>query len=241
MPNEPEPRVDVNLPIRVFGMDAGGKPFSQKAQARNISLHGAKVAGLEKQLKPGEVVGVQFGEQKTRCKVIWVVDAGPQKIEAGIKMVEGQPCPWQKEMSAPQPASETPRSLDKTEDKPPEGRDAESKRTGDKRKFPRQKVPFPVEIRDQQGGGAAMKTRTADVNGSGCYVETMMPFPVGKIVTITFWLGSEQISTSATVRTCDGGVGMGIEFTGLDQATQGRLQQRVNAMAADPESSKSKF
>jgi hypothetical protein len=34
---------------------------------------------------------------------------------------------------------------------------------------------------------------------------------------------------------------MGIEFTGLDQATQGRLQQRVDAMAADPESSKSKF
>jgi len=241
MPNEPEPRVDVNLPIRVFGMDAEGRPFSQKAQARNISLHGAKVAGLEKQLKPGDVVGVQFGEQKTRCKVIWIVDAGPQKIEAGVKMVEGQPCPWQKEMETPQAAAPPPRSLPKSEDKPSEAKAAEGKPTGDKRKFPRQKVPFPIEIRDEQGGGAAMKTRTADVNGSGCYVETMMPLPIGKIVTITFWLGSEQISTPATVRTCDGGVGMGIEFTGLDQATQGRLQQRADAMAADPESSQSKF
>ena len=109
MPTEPEPRVDVNLPIRVFGMDAEGQPFSQKAQARNISLHGAKVAGLEKQLKPGDVVGVQFGDQKARCKVIWVVDAGPvQKIEAGVKMVEGQPCPWQKEMEPPQAAATAP-------------------------------------------------------------------------------------------------------------------------------------
>src|SRR6266851_85512 len=83
MPNEPEPRVDVNLPIRVFGMDAEGRPFSQKAHAQNISQHGARLAGLEKQLKPGDVIGVQFGDQKTRCKVIWVVDAGPvQKIEA---------------------------------------------------------------------------------------------------------------------------------------------------------------
>ena len=120
MPNEPEPRVDVNLPIRVFGMDAEGKPFSQKAQARNISLHGAKVAGLEKQLKPGEVVGVQFGDQKTRCKVIWVVDAGPSEDRSRIKMVEGQPCPWQKEMAAPQTSSQPPRSLDKSADKPAE-------------------------------------------------------------------------------------------------------------------------
>jgi hypothetical protein len=224
MPNEPEPRVDVNLPIRVFGMDAEGKPFSQKAHARNISLHGARVAGLEKQLKPGDVVGVQFGEQKARCKVIWIVDAGPvQKIEAGVKMVEGQPCPWQKEMETPQTVAPTPRNAPATEDK---------------RKFPRQRVPLSMEIRDEQGGGAAMKTNTADVNGGGCYIETLLPLPVGKLLNITFWLESEQISTTAVVRTCDGGVGMGIEFTGLDPATQERLQHQVEAMAADSEPSK---
>ena len=225
MPMEPEPRVDVNLPIRVFGMDAEGRPFSQKAQARNISLHGAKLAGLEKQLKPGDVIGVQSGDQKTRCKVIWVVDAGPvEKIEAGVKMVEGQPCPWQKEMEAP------PTPAD-----PPSPRRAPGME--DKRKFPRQRVGFPVEIRDEQGGGAYMKTQTADINGCGCYVETMLPLPAGKIITIMFWLGSERISTPALVRTCDGGVGMGIEFTGLEPAMQERLQAQVEAMAVDSEPS----
>ncbi len=224
MPKEPEPRVDVNLPIRVFGMDAEGRPFSQKAHARNISLHGAKVVGLERQLKPGDVVGVQSGDQKTRCKVMWVVDAGPvQKIEAGVKMVEGQPCPWQSEMETPQTAPPAPRSAQPAEDK---------------RKFPRQKVPFPIEIRDEKGGGAPMKTKAADVNGRGCYVETMLPLPVGKILTITLWLGPEKVATPAIVRTCDGGVGMGIEFTGLDPAIQERLQQQVDAMAADSEPSK---
>lgn len=214
----------MNLPIRVFGMDSEGRPFTQKAQARNISLHGARVAGLENQLKPGEVVGVQYGDKKARCKVIWVVDAGPaQKIEVGVKMVEGQPCPWQKEMETLETAAPAPRSAPAAEDK---------------RELPRQRVPLPIEIRGEQGSGSAMKTKTADVNGRGCYVETMLPLPVGKILTIAFWLGSEQISTPAVVRTCDGGVGMGIEFTGLDRATQDRLQQQVEAMAAESEPSK---
>src|SRR5882757_1271848 len=111
MPTEPEPRLDVKLPIRVFGMDAQGRPFTQNAQARNISLHGVRIAGLEKQLQPGDVVGVQFGDQKARCKVIWVVDAGPvKKVEAGVKMLEGQLCPWQKEMEAPQTVAAPPRN-----------------------------------------------------------------------------------------------------------------------------------
>ena len=57
-------------------------------------------------------------------------------------------------------------------------------------------------------------------------METMLPLPVGKLLTITFWLDSERISTPAVVRSCDGGVGMGIEFTGLDEQTKERLQRR---------------
>jgi hypothetical protein len=66
----------------------------------------------------------------------------------------------------------------------------------------------------------------------------MLPLPVGRTLIITFWLDTEQISTPAIVRTCDGGVGMGIEFTGLDPALQARLQQQVDEMAADSEPSK---
>ena len=99
MSEKTEPRLDVELPIRVFGMGADGRPFLQNAQARNISHHGAKLSGLETQLKPGDVIGVQVGDKKARCKVIWVVDAGAvQKIAVGVNLVEGQPCPWEKEM-----------------------------------------------------------------------------------------------------------------------------------------------
>jgi hypothetical protein len=56
---------------------------------------------------------------------------------------------------------------------------------------------------------------------------------VGTISIITFWLNSERVHTTAIVRTCDSGVGMGIEFTGLDQATQKRLQQQVEAVVVE--------
>ena len=218
-----EPRLDVEFPIRVFGMGADGRPFLQNVQARNISNHGAKLTGLETQLKPGDLIGVQVGDKKARCKVIWVVDAGPvQKVSVGVKLVEGQPCPWEKEMQ------QTPVAEPATRVTPSEE---------DKRKFPRQRVPFPIEIRDQDGVGSHMNTKAADISARGCYVETMLPLPVGKLLTITFWLDSERISTPAVIRSCDGGVGMGIEFTGLDEPTKERLQRRVEAMAAESESS----
>jgi hypothetical protein len=216
--------MDVQLPVRVFGMGADGLPFINNVQARNISHHGAKLSGLETHLKPGDVIGVQVGNQKARCKVIWVVDAGPaQKISIGVNLVEGQPCPWEKELEPTQPVAESA------------ARTAPS--SGDKRKFSRHRVPFPIEIRDPDGLGSYMTSKSADISAHGCYVETMLPLPAGKILNITFWLDSERISTPAVVRSCDGGVGMGIEFTGLDEPTQMRLQQQIETMAAESETS----
>lgn len=220
MADKPETRLDVDLPIRVFGMGSDGRPFLHSAQARNISLRGAKLAGLEAQLKPGDIIGVQVGDKKARCKVIWVVDAGQaQKIEVGVNLVEGQVCPWEKEMQATEPAPEsTPRVA------PSEG---------EKRKFTRHRVPFPIEIRDQDGAGSHMRTKSADISARGCYIETMLPLPVGKILSLTLWLDTERINTPGVIRSCDGGVGMGIEFTGLDETIQERLQKKIEAMAAE--------
>jgi hypothetical protein len=55
-------------------------------------------------------------------------------------------------------------------------------------------------------------------------VQTMVPAPVGTGLMLSFWLEGERITCKCTVRTCDVGFGMGIEFTGLDPATKQRLQ-----------------
>ena len=206
MTSQPEPRVDVDLLVRVFGMSAEGRPFTQNAHAHNISSHGARLAGIEHSLKAGDIIGVQLAEKKARFKVIWVIDAGHlRKIEAGVQLLDGQCCPWEQELqkpvAPPTPASEGGGSFK------------------NKRKFLRHKVPFPLEIRDQRSGAGAinMRTQATDISGRGCYVETLMPLPQGLGLNITLWLDAERISVPAVVRTCDGGVGMG------GGATNGRI------------------
>lgn len=220
MPDHSEFRFEVNLSIRVFGMDANSRPFSQDARAQNISDHGARLSGLEKPLRPGDIVGVQLGGKKARCRVMWAVDSGPgQKIEAGVKMLEGQPCPWETQRATQRASSTAP--LRRT-----------SPASKDKRRFRRLRIPFAIEIRDGQSVGSHKPAQSQDIGGSGCYIETRQPLPVGQILDVAFWLSSERVQTSAIVRTCDGGVGMGIEFIGLDEATQKRLQKHVEDMAA---------
>lgn len=219
MPDTSEPRFNVDLMIHVFGMDANSRPFSQHAQVHNISDHGAKLSGLEKRLAVGEIIGVQVGEKKARFKVMWVASGQGQKMEVGVRMVEGQRSPWQAERETLRTASARPISRIK----PP---------AKDKRKYPRHRISFPIEIRDETIG-SNMGFKTADIGGQGCYVETMVPFPLKKAVTITFWLNSERVKTTAIVRTSDGGVGMGIEFTGLGDAMQKELQEHLENLALE--------
>ena len=226
MPDRPEPRIKTNLAVRVWGMNKDGKPFFQNLEAGNISSEGALLSGLEQLLAPGDVIGVQHGDRKARFRVIWVMDGGAtHKVQAGIQLLEGQHCPWLRELStqATAPAVSDPPST-----------------PADKRKFVRLKVHTPIDLRDE--GSLHMQTNATDMSGRGCYVETLIAVPVGTRVNVTFWLNEEKLTTTAVVRASDAGVGMGIEFIGLDDEKQTSLQHSLENSASgitnpDPERS----
>jgi len=75
-----------------------------------------------------------------------------------------------------------------------------------------------------------MQTSATDIGGRGCYIETMIPLPLGTKVRLVFWIGSEKVDTTGIVRASDGGVGMGIEFVGLDEAAQEQLQSYLESL-----------
>ncbi len=216
MSDQPEPRFLAELVVRVFGMDAEGRPFSRNAHTRDISDRGARLSGLEAKLLVGDVIGVQLADRKARCRVIWVT--GPDlPIDLGVEILAGQPCPWEQQRAAHRITATAPilRTVPVAKDK---------------RKFRRHRISFPIEIRDGQSVGSGKAATTADMSAGGCYVETRTPLPVREKVTISFWLDSERVQTTAVVRTSDGGVGMGIEFTGLDEVAQQQLQRQVESM-----------
>ena len=213
-----EPRFNTDLSVRVFGIDADSRPFSEDSQLLNISDHGARIQGIVIQLKPGDIIGIRLHGRKARCKVAWAINLEPvDRNQAGVRVLIGEPCPWQEEREKQEAIGTAPISRI-----PPAARD--------KRKFARHSIPFPLEIRGCGEVSLHIRTHAADITGNGCYVQTMQPLPKGTNLKITFWLSSEQFLTTAIVRTSTHGVGMGIEFTGIDEETQKRLQKQLDSM-----------
>jgi len=209
MEGTPQIRTESQLHVRVWGMDADARPFSENAVANHISGQGAQLVGITHPLKTGDIIGIKHGEKKARFKVVWVTDGGSlRKIEAGVQIVEGQEMPWQ-EIANPQELTFAPGKIT--------------------RRFVRHKIHFPVEI-GLANAGAHMNTNGTDIGGRGCYVETMLPLPLGTRGTITFLMDDEKVQTTAVVRSSDPGVGMGIEFTTLDPQVQERLQHFLDKM-----------
>lgn len=80
----------------------------------------------------------------------------------------------------------------------------------DRRGCARIKVSVPVEIQTD-AGGSPIRGATADLSLSGCYIETIFPFPIG--TNLDLQLSAETtLLIAATVVTCDPQVGNGIKF-----------------------------
>src|SRR6266567_1364492 len=91
----PEGRVAVDLDMRVWGMGADGRAFSQHARAHNISAGGALLCEIEHELKIGDTIGVQRGDHKARCRVVWATNTrSAQKIQVGVQLLSKVECPW---------------------------------------------------------------------------------------------------------------------------------------------------
>ncbi|MFZ0758824.1 MAG: PilZ domain-containing protein [Candidatus Sulfotelmatobacter sp.] len=206
------PRATLDLRIRVWGMGANDQPFHQNATAQNVSVTGACICGLEQELKVGDVIGIQYESKKARCKVIWVMEAGGLKrVQVGVQLVVDQECPWLSRLPE-EVRSNVPVVA-------PDNR----------RKFLRHKISFPLEFRDERVN-TPMRVNATDISGNGCYVETAMPLTISTVLKVDFWIDQEHISASATVRTRDPGVGMGIEFTGLPEDSKKRFQAHLDKL-----------
>ncbi|GAC1433423.1 MAG: hypothetical protein NVS1B11_15860 [Terriglobales bacterium] len=89
------PRVETHLPVRVWGLDAYSHPFILMATARNISLSGAVIQGIRRQMRPGEIIEVQLENQKAEFRVVWVGrSASNREGEVGIEILPSEPCIW---------------------------------------------------------------------------------------------------------------------------------------------------
>jgi hypothetical protein len=142
---------------------------------------------------------------------------GVKKTQVGVQLVVDQECPWISELPVEMRSNAPVPSAD------------------NRRRFQRHKISFPLEFRDEHVN-TPMRVNATDISGNGCYVETAMPLTVSSVLRVDFWIDQEHISSTATIRTRDPGVGMGIEFTGLPDESKKRFQAHLDKM--DPGLSK---
>ena len=207
MEKRPELRVSADIPVRVWGMDADGKPFFQSATAGSLSSEGAQLSHINHSLKIGDVIGIQYGDKKARFEVVWVKPAlVPERNDVGVMILAQQTVPWGEVTAGNRPEV------------------VKAPRGAEKRRFTRHKVQFPIQISFADERRAHMQCSSTDIGGRGCYVESLVPLHINSEVVITFWIDSEKIKTTGVVRASDPGVGMGIEFNELESHIQKRLQ-----------------
>ncbi len=74
-----EPRIEIKVPVRIFGTDAGGQIFSEKVSTLNVSQQGVEVAGVQAKPNVDEIVGLTYGATKVHFRVKWVGTPGTPK------------------------------------------------------------------------------------------------------------------------------------------------------------------
>jgi PilZ domain-containing protein len=97
----------------------------------------------------------------------------------------------------------------------------------DRRGHPRLKAKVPVEIHTE-GSDVPIRGAVSDLSVSGCYIETIFPFPVGTMLEITLQVNATVLAVAKVV-TSDPQVGNGIKFTRMLPEDREELKSYIEA------------
>jgi hypothetical protein len=212
-----EPRKDLKVPVRIFGTDFSGRPFSENITTENVSRGGAKLAGLKATIKIGEVVGMAYGANKGRFRVKWTAPRGsPQEGQVGLENVAPEKPFWDFPLPAP--------GIDEF------GR--HSKGT-ERRKHPRLKCMNSVELYPE-GESAKIWGKAADLSVGGCFVEMPMPLREGTNLKIILWIKDEKLLAKGKVVSSRPGFGVGVQFSEIAPEDATRLKQFLQSITRLP-------
>jgi len=212
-----EPRKDLKVPVRVFGTDLDGRPFSENVSTLNVSSRGAKLAGLQAKIKTGEVIGMAYGAQKSRFAVRWVGSAGAAtEGQLGLENVSPEKPFWDFPLPAP--------GMDEY------GRHSKG---AERRKYVRLKCLISVELYPD-GQSAKIWGKAVDVSVGGCFVEMSIPLREGTKLKIVLWVKDEKLQAKATVVSSRPGFGVGIQFQEISPEDAQRLKQFLQSITRLP-------
>jgi len=206
-----EPRKPIELPLRIFGTDQGGKIFSENVTTIDVSQHGAKLRGVRARIKPDEIIGGTRGSNKVHFRVKWVGEPGtPNEGQVGLLNLTPEKPFWG--LTFPSGALDNFRFADK-----------------DRRQSIRVKCSISGELHPAQQ--PVIWARISDLSVGGCFVEMPIPLKVDTSFEIALWLGDIKLRVKGEVASAAPGYGIGLRFVNTSQQDREILQRHIASIA----------
>ena len=254
-----EQRIEISLPVRVWGLDRNGNPFIQSAYTMDVTRNGARLRDIFCLAKTGEVVRIQHGLKKANFRITWIGHPGsaadgqvgihsidPDKYIWGIPLPKASPVDaYEVAYEVKKPSFSSPREMrhpaSASTGYSPTALATETARitriegrSGEMRARACYACNGTVEV-GPEGSGMPIWCRLSDLSISGCYAETTAPLPVGTRVYARLKIFGTQVQTHGTIRTSHPGAGMGISFAKMNEEDQRRIYCILEIMAEKAE------
>lgn len=210
------------LPVRIFGMDSAGKPFTCVAHTLDISPQGARIAGVSRPLTVNDVVGVQRGVDKARFRVMWTGVKGTRtEGHVGLLCIQDNKNIWNVIFEESGPDQYRPPELEIV--KATSGPEPKSE-PEERRRSTRYSCDLGLDIQ-VEGSDVSTWVRCTDISRGGCYVETRSPLPAGTYLYICVRSETLRIRARCIVRTSHICLGMGLEFHEMGEDDKIQLER----------------
>src|SRR5579863_2690706 len=99
--NRREKRIGAVFPVRLWGMDAWGRPFIEATRTSNISRSGVLLGDVPATLAVGDIVGLTYGDKKHRFRVVWTGKIGtPEASNVGLQSLDSGKWIWDLKLPA---------------------------------------------------------------------------------------------------------------------------------------------
>jgi hypothetical protein len=193
--------------VRLLGIDADGQPFNVETWTTDISLTGARVLGIDRKIRQGDIIAMQAPTGKGRFRVTGFGREGsPHEGEISLSCVEPGKCIWDPKLF----------------------NSAEAKKLLSRRKAERFLCSGGAEV--STDSGMPLWCKLADISHTGCYLETTAPLPPGTQVRLVLRVGEIMIHTEAEVRTAHNTVGMGLAFRYMSPEDSSAFQKLMRQL-----------
>ena len=205
-----EARVRTVLPVRVFGMDSSGKPFTALAHTLDITNSGARLGGVQHSLKIGDIVGVQRGTDKARFRIAWIGSVENHNAgQVGLECAQQNKNIWNIIFEESPPDTFDISKLD-----PPRPSTPAPPQSSERRDF----IRYPCDIgldMQVEGSDVSIFARCTDISRGGCYVETRSPLLPKVRLFLCLKTNALRVRALAEVRSSHPSMGMGLHFEQL--------------------------